>query len=159
MSSVPPTDALIVEALKTNLAHARHVERQRLQGLAIYVAAALGLGYAAIYAATPAVRILASELGFCLTLAFWGLTYKLSTAFARQIAYAVRCSELLAIDQHSGVRDLFDLIGFPRSASASRLRQVTARLMFHLIYAAFALNWLLLMGYSLLRLAVPEAAL
>lgn len=159
MSSLPPTDALIVEALKSNLALARHVERQRLQVLAIYVAVTLGLGYGAIYAVTPAIRVLAAELGLCLALAFWGLTYKLNAAFARQIAYAARCSELLVIDGHSGLHDLFDLIGFPRSAPASRLQQISARLMFHIIYAAFALNWFLLLGYSLLRLAIPEPSL
>ena len=159
MTDLPPNDALIVQALKSNLAQARHIERQRLQAMAVYVAVTLGLGYGAIYAGAPAVRILASELGFCLTLSFWGLTYGLNAAFARQIAYAIRCSELLVIDRHSGVRDLIDLIGFPQSTSASRLQQDTVCLMFHLIYAAFALNWLLLLGYSLLRLVVPEAAL
>jgi hypothetical protein len=153
------TDEIIVHALKFNLTHARHVERQLLQGLAIYVAIALGLGYAAIYATTPAVRILASELGFCLTLAFWGMAFKLSAAFARQISHAARCAELLVIDMHSSERDLFDLIGFPRSASASPLGKITVRLMIHLIYAVFALNWLLFLGYSVLRLAIPEASL
>ncbi len=159
MSSLHPIDALIVQALKSNLAHARHVERQRLQALAIYVAIALGLGYASIYAVTPAVRILAAELGLCLTLAFWGMAFKLNAAFVRHIASAARCSELLVIDGHPGVRDLFDLMGFPRRASASRLRQITVRLMIHLIYAAFALNWLFLLGYSVLRLFVPETVL
>ena len=159
MTSLQPNNDLIVQALKSNLTHARHVEQQRLQALAIYVAMALGLGYAAIYAATPAVRILASELGLCLTLAFWGMAFKLNAAFTRQISHAARCAELLAIDVQPDVRDLFDLIGFPRSASASPLGQITVRLMFHMIYAAFVLNWLLLLGYSVLRVVLPEASL
>ena len=56
------------------------------------------------------------------------------------------------------VRDLFDLIGFPRNLLGP-LHQVTARLMFHVIYVAFAINWLLLLGYSLLRLFIPDANL
>ena len=159
VSSLPPNEALIVQALKSNLAHARHIERQRLHALAVYVAITLGLGYAAIYSGTPTVRILTGELGLCLTLAFWGMAFKLNRAFTRQIAHAVRCAELLAIDGHPNVRDLFDLIGFPANVFIPLLGPVTARLMFHLIYGVFALNWFLLLGYSLLRLVVPEEAL
>ena len=153
-------DELVARALRMNWEHARHIEAQRLQLLAVHVAITLGLGYAAIYTGAPAVRVLAAELGFCLTLFCWGITHKLNSAFVFQIWQADRCARRLAVrdaSRHDGFDGLHSLLGFPRKAPGPRFLNV--RTMFHFIYFAFALNWVLLLAYAVFRLIVVEEGL
>jgi hypothetical protein len=153
-----PGDELVVQALKMNWDHARHIEAQRMGALAIYGVMTLGIGYAAIYAGAPAVRCLAAELGLVVTLVFWGMTQKLNRAFRNQLVHAARSAQHLSARLLRQGESLFDLLAFPRRAARGPLGQISVGLMFHLVYAVFALNWALLLAYTVLRLIVPGAA-
>jgi hypothetical protein len=154
-----PADDLVAQALKMNWDHARHLEAQRTHALAIYVLAALGIGYAALYAGAPAVRCLAAELGLILTLAFWGITYKLNREFRNQLIHAARSAQWLTGRVLQPGENLVDFLAFPHPPGGRLLGQIRVGLMLHLIYAALALNWTLLLAYTVLRLVVPEASL
>jgi hypothetical protein len=154
-----PADDLVAQALKMNWDHARHIEAQRMRSLAIYVLAALGIGYAALYAGAPAVRCLATELGLILTLAFWGMTYKLNREFRNQLIHAARSAQRLTGSVLPQGENLVDFLAFPYPPGGRLFDQIRVGVMFHLIYAAFALNWILLLAYTVLRLFIPEASL
>jgi hypothetical protein len=154
-----PGDDLIVRSLQMNWDHARHIEAQRMGALATYVVMALGLGYAAIFAEPGAVRWLASELGLCATLVFWGVTHKLNRAFRNQLMHAARGAQRLTAGALRPGESLIDFLAFPSRPSRGVFGQIRVGLMFHFIYAVFALNWALLLGYMALRLFMPEVAL
>jgi hypothetical protein len=154
-----PGDDLIARSLKMNWDHARHIEAQRMGALAIYVVMALGVGYGAVFAGVPAVRCLAAELGLCLTLLFWGMTLKLNRAFRNQLMHAARCAQRLTGRALRPGENLVDFIAFPIRPQGRLFGQIRVGLMFHFIYAVFALNWILLLGYSVLRLIIPEVSL
>jgi hypothetical protein len=155
-----PDDDLIAQSLKMNWEHARHVEAQRMGALAIHVVMALGLGYAAIFAEPSAVRWLASELGFCATLVFWGITHKQNRAFRNQLVHAARAAQRVTTGGTLRPGEsLIDFLAFPGRPSRELFGQIRVGMMFHFIYATFALNWALLLGYMGLRLFIPEVAL
>jgi hypothetical protein len=154
-----PGDDLVLQALKMNWDHARHIETQRMGALAIYMVMALGIGYGAIFAGAPAVRCLASELGLVTTLLFWGMTRKLNRAFRNQLIHAARGAQHLGDRVLRKDESLFDFLAFPTKPARGLLEQVRVGLMFHFIYAVFALNWVMLLGYSVLRLIVAEVSL
>jgi hypothetical protein len=145
-------DDLIVPVLQMNWEHARHIEVQRMAALAVYVVAALGIAYGAIFAAAPAVRCLLAELGICLTLVFWGMTHKLNRAFRNQLLHAARSAQRLTDRALRPGESLVDLLAFPRRPDRGLLGRIRVGPMLHLLYAAFALNWCLLLAYSVLRL-------
>lgn len=154
-----PDDELIAQALKMNWEHARHIEAQRMAALAIYVLIALGVGYGAIFAGAPAVRCLAAELGLCVTLVFWGMTHKLNRAFRNQLLHAARGAQRLTGRALRPGESLIDFLAFPSKPGGGLFSQFRVGLMFHFVYAAFTLNWTLLLAYSVLRLFFPEVAL
>lgn len=147
-----------------NWDHARHVEVQRLQSTALYLVAALGLGFAAIQPGDPFVKIAASALGLSITLFFWAMTHKLNSAFTNQIWYADRCARRLGIassDGHHELVAIYAFLGFPRKAPGpyAFIRQINVRLMFHFLYCSFALGWLFLFAYLIVRNAWPQPSL
>lgn len=160
-------DDLVTQALRLNWDHARHVEIQRLQLTAVYVAMAFGLGLAALHPGDPVIRIGAAVLGSCVTLICWGMTHKLNRAFVNLIEHADRCARRLGIrewderSEHEEFVALHAFLGFPRMARerVSIVRRSNVRVMFHLLYGGFALTWLILLAYLIFRIFAPERPL
>src|SRR5882724_10269654 len=90
-------DNLIANALRLNWEHARHIENQRLQLAAIYLAMAFGLGFVALQPGDPFIRLGAVLLGLAITLIVWAMTHKLNSAFRIQIWLADRCAKQLVV--------------------------------------------------------------
>jgi hypothetical protein len=162
MVSPQSEDDLLIRALGMNWEHARHVENQRLQVLAVNVALGIALGYVAIYAGNLTLRVLASFLGFSSTLLFWGVTHKLNAAFSIQVLHAYRCARALAIQDNrsrDGFVGLDRYLGFPRKKRVAFIGVINVRTMFQLFYGVLTLSWLFLLGHTVLRLVVVETAL
>jgi hypothetical protein len=155
---------LVLQALRQNWDHARHVESQRLQSTFLYVATAFGLGFVALHPGDMVLRLGATLLGLSVTLIFWAIIHKLNGAFVVQIWYADRCARHLGIRPPDGKNDLIALhayLGFPRKAGGqfAVLRRINVRLMYNALYGAFALSWLFLLGYLVFRIIVAEGVL
>ena len=155
-------DNIVAGALRLNWDHARHVEKQRLHLLAIYVAIAAALGFVALHPGDPILRVGAALVALCLTLIVWAITYKLNNAFANQIWHADRCARRLAIQSLDGNNEYIALhgyVGFPRKPPAIAGVLLTVRLMFNVLYGTFAGTWTVLLGYLIFRLVAPAANL
>ena len=155
-------DNLVASALRQNWEHARHIEGQRIQFMAVYVAIGFGLGFVATHPGDPFVRIGAALLAFCITLIVWAITYKLGLAFANQIRHADRCARRLAIQTLDGNNEyiaLHDYIGFPRKPPAVAGVLLTVRQMFSLFYATCTLAWAVFAGYLMFLSFTPAANL
>ena len=157
-------DQLVAQALRMNWEHARHVEVQRFQVTATYVAIAFGLGYVSIQPGDMIVRTGASVLGVCVTLVFWGMAHKLNSAFINQIRFADLCARQLGIqDPDDGGRyiALHGYLGFPRKAPGrfGFVRRVNVHRMFNWLFALLLMGWLALAGYLLFRFVAPAPSL
>src|ERR1700760_4418981 len=95
-------DNLVANALRLNWEQARHIESQRLQLIAVYLAMALGLGYASLQAGDHVIRLGATVFGLIVTLIAWAATHKLNGAFRTQILAADRCARRLVVQLHDG---------------------------------------------------------
>jgi hypothetical protein len=155
-------DDLVAGALRLNWDHARHLERQRLSLLAIYVALAVALGFVSVHPGDPFLRVGAAFLALCLTPIVWGITRKLGDAFANQVRHADRCARRLAIqslDDQNQYIALHGYLGFPRKPPTFAGMLLTVRLMFNLFYGTAAIAWLILFGYLAFRQLAPAAVL
>ena len=149
---------MILEALKLNWDHARHVENQRARLAAIYLAV-VGAGVAAAVK-IPLVgrqRFWALVAGLLFCLICWCMTYKWNLEFGSLIDKAEKCAKTLQVTGSDGERaKLYSYIGFPTQLTDSPpqekhslLKYVTVRRMFHLFYFLSAVIWLVLLYYNL----------
>jgi hypothetical protein len=156
-------DNLVANALRLNWEHARHIESQRLQLAAIYLAMAFGLGFVALQPGDHVIRLGAVLFGLVVTLIVWAMTHKLNSAFRVQIWLADRCAKRLVVqlpDGHNEYTALHGFIGFPRRTPGSGImRRINVRLMFNALYATFTLGWVVLFGYLAWRMFAPGVAL
>jgi hypothetical protein len=156
-------DTLVAAALRQNWDHARHVERQRLYLLAIYVAMAAALGSVSVHGGDPYLRVGATFLALCATLIAWGISHKLGQAFANQVWHADRCARRLAIQSLDGGSNeyiaLHGYIGFPRKPVTIAGLPQTVRLLFDLLYGTFTVAWAILLAYMAFRQFWPAPVL
>jgi hypothetical protein len=156
-------DNLVTRAFRLNWERARHIEGQRIQLMAIYVAIAVAVGYVGIYAGDPLIRLGAVLLGVCMTLIGWAMTDQLNNDLINQLAHADRCARRLVVQTVDGRNEFIALhgfVGFPRKPPVLFGRvHIDMRLMFNVFYATIALAWLLQLGYLVFRMLVPGVEL
>ena len=144
---------LILEALKLNWEHARHVEKQRNTLALAYAGAMLAAGAVALEKDNLPINIGASIAGVFVTLLCWGMTHKWNLAFATQIQKADLCAKALTIVKSGGVGVsallLHSFIGFPRRDP--NLRWLNIRLLFDILYGVTSLFWILFLAFKVYR--------
>ena len=134
-------DQKILEALKSNFQHARHIEDLRLRMALGYIVATFGAGFVGIKGDAIELQITGCLAGFLLTMFCWGMTLKWNIEFANQIQRADACAKALKISAECGLdaRNMHALMGFPRPNRPS------VRFWFHLFYLAYAAAWIIVL--------------
>lgn len=153
-------DQFLVQALRMNWEHARHIETQRLYCLAVYVTTAAGLAFGALTSGDYYVKLGASVCGLMLTFPFWGLTHKFNNAIRIQISRADDCARRLILQtaDKRGPIPLHAFLGFPRKLRPP-FSMINVRRMFEVVYGTCATGWLLFCCYLVFRLVVPTMIL
>ncbi|NQU06843.1 MAG: hypothetical protein HQ568_12170 [Calditrichaeota bacterium] len=142
MSSLTKEDNLIVEALKLNWEHARHIEAQRLRLFTAYILIMFGVGLTLLKGDLEFLRYISPILGISITLFCWIMTRKWNKEFVNQIKKADICAKKLNIcsDDNSD-SNLHNYIGFPiKRVGLDKLLNV--RHSFTLIYLLFFIIWI-----------------
>jgi hypothetical protein len=150
-------DNLIVEALKIDWDHARHVETQRLSLATVYILAVLGAGFAALSSDIFWVRILGSFLGLFISIFCWAMTHKWNAEFVNQIQSADKCAKRLKVNSESsqGKEVLHSYIGFPKPDPLLP-KAINVRRMFDWFYRVFIIVWLLIIFNVIFVKDVPK---
>ena len=140
-------DLLLLEALKLNWEHARHVEKQRNTLVIAYAGAMLAAGAVALSRDAQIPREAACLAGFLITVLCWGMTYKWNLAFDNQIRKADLCARSLSLLETSlagsQLHILHSYIGFP--IRDKRLPTLNVKLMFNFLYGLATIAWLLVL--------------
>jgi hypothetical protein len=139
-------DDLIVEALKIDWDHARHVETQRLRLVTVYIIAVLGAGLAAMKSDMPWIQGLASIVGLLISAFCWAMTHKWNAEFVNQIKSAELCARRLKVTSLASpeeTEELFSYIGFPKP-DPFLPKVINVRRMFNWFYAVFIVVWLII---------------
>lgn len=145
-------EILLIEALKLNWEHARHVEAQRIRLTTMYIVAVLGVGLAALKSEILWIQLMASILGLVTSIFCWAMTHKWNVEFVNQIKSADKCARELKIliGRNSGsYKVLHEYIGFPKPTSILP-KVINVRCMFNLFYISFILVWLIICAQILI---------
>ena len=140
-------DDLMLDALKLNWEHARHLEGQRLQMTVVYIAT-LGAGVTLVADQQGATRALASSAGLLLTMFCWGMIDKWNLEVVNQIRTADKCARWLKVASQTTPGDTDELhayIGFPVRRKRRLLAKLNVRLMFTLLFIVSTVIWLVLL--------------
>ena len=143
-------EQLIIEALKLNWEHARHIEAQRIRLTTIYIVATLGAGMAALKSEIYWIRCIASILGFVISIFCWAMTHKWNSEFVNQIKSADKCARELKITFEENDKELHEYIGFPQP-DPFMPKIINVRRMFHWFYITFIILWLIILILTILK--------
>ncbi|MCX5874823.1 MAG: hypothetical protein NT087_00720, partial [Deltaproteobacteria bacterium] len=135
---------LLVEALKLNWQHARHIEIQRI---------ALNLAYIGLMAAfaafvldkdlKPVSTLIVIHVAVFLTFLCWGMTSKWNLAFQKQIQKADACARTLQMSgNQNNILSLHEFVGFP--APDKSLTRLTVRGMFSILHWGIFSIWIII---------------
>jgi hypothetical protein len=141
-----PDDDLIVEALKIDWDHARHVEVQRLRLVTVYIIVVFGTGLAAMKSNIPWIQGLASILGLLVSVFCWAMTHKWNAEFVNQIKSAERCARRLKVTSlvsPEEIEELYSYIGFPKP-DPFLPKIINVRRIFSWFYVVFTIVWLII---------------
>jgi hypothetical protein len=142
------SDHKLLEALKSNWQHARHIEDLRLRLTTVYITTMLGAGFTAIKSEIFAIQVLGIGIGLLVTIFSWAMTHKWNVEFVNQIKKADACARRLKLIGSGSDPDQLNMhsfIGFP--IRDPKLPKLNVRLMFSLFYGSFLLAWIFLLFY------------
>jgi hypothetical protein len=142
----------LLEALKSNWQHARHVETLRSQFAGGYVAIASAILLYVFRYVGEFSSVIGAFTGFFLTLVCWGMTHKWNLSFVNQIKKADICAHSLKFKSPiNGNEDMHAVMGFPIRDRI--LKKLSVRLMFNLLYFSFTIVWLVIIRYVIIRVS------
>ena len=137
----------IMEALKQNWTHGRHVEDLRVRLATFYVAVMIGSGIAVLSNQVLLIKLVGFFIGILVTLICWSMTHKWNIEFSNQIKKADYCARTLIMKTNTK-KQLHEYIGFP--IRDKNLPWLSVRLLYHFLYGGFFLAWILA-GFSRLQ--------
>jgi hypothetical protein len=131
-------DQKIIEALKSNFQHARHIEDLRLRMALAYILSTLGTGFAVIKGSGLEFQLTGCLAGLFLTIFCWIMTRKWNREFNNQIIKADKCARKLEFYDSDGINvaNLHQIMGFPLPIKPS------VGFLFHCFYLVYAIAWI-----------------
>ena len=133
----------LLEALRSNWEHARHIENLRLQMASGYIFAMLGAGAAVFEVEQIVFQYFGAIIGLLISVFCFGMTMKWNDAFDNQIKKADKCAKILRLSDINN--NMHDFMGFP--IRKKYYEWLNVRLMYVLFYLSFIFIWISIISY------------
>ncbi len=133
-------DKKLIELIKCNWDHGRHLENLRMKLAAMYTGGMFALLLAQFKIEDIEAKLLSAIIGILLTLICTIATYKWNYEFKNQIQKADRCARKIFVTSDNNHKETaHSLLGFP--IREDRLSWINVRLAYILLYSLFFTVW------------------